>query len=526
MGERNFVAEIPIGRDGLTGTKNLSNTTPGQLLRALNITYENGTLQKEPGAIKYNASAISGTPHILGGWDWRPSAAFKRTIIVNSDGKALKDDGTGAFGTTLATGLTISTNDVPVFVEGGKEAAAQNRKLFIYTAGNQVKVLSGDGGSISSISSPPADWTSSFPIGGFNYVGRHWGYGNPNDPHRLYASLTTDHENFTTSPLTFSIFPGEGDRIACALPYKGLIIIWKYPVGIYYLDARDATTANWTVQRVSTSLGMAGPLGAVPIDDDILFVDAAGNVQLLSFALETGNLGGSSLSQQAEIEPFIRENFNTSRVQQIRGIYYPAKRQAHLAWAGIGQTINDRRLVVDFTRPNFPRFRFSDWIVCQSLWLRVDDNNVQRPTAGDDAGFVWKLDDANRAKDGQAYNCEFQIPHTDFDYVDPALATRRKNGQFLEVVMDPKGEWDLSCDILWDGSPKHTVQFNMGGSGAVIGTFTLGTDRLGGDIVLNKRRKIWGSGRRFSIIGRLSGVSQDFSISRFYFHGTVGDDRT
>ena len=525
MAERNFIAEIPIGVDGLTGTKNLGGTTPGQLIRALNVTYENGTLQKEAGAAKYNTSAISGAPHVLAGWDWRPTASVKRMVVVTSDGKMLKDDGSGAFGTTLASGLSMTVNDVPVIVEGGKEAAAQNRKLFIFTPGNQVKILSGDGATVASISAPPADWGSNFPIGGFNYQGRLWGYGNPNDPHRLYASLTTNHEDFTTTPLTFAVFPGEGDRIACAIPYKGLVVIWKYPTGIYYIDARDPSTANWTVQKASSALGTTGPMSAVVVDDDILFPDASGNFHLLSFALETGNLGGQSLTQQANLDVFIRDTFNLSRLQQVRGLYYPAKRQAHFAMARSGQTINDGRLVVDFTRPDLPRFRFSDRDICQSLWLRMDTNNVPRPISGDNAGFVWQMDNETRSKDGQAYTAQFQSAHTDFSYTDPSLGTRRKNGAFLECVMTAKGDWDLSCDIVWDGTVKHTVIFNMGVTGASLGSFTLGTDVIGGEQILNKRRKIWGSGRRFSIIGRQAGAGQDFSLSKFYFHGTVGDQR-
>ena len=214
MGFRGFIAEIPIGIDGMIGSPAHPTVPPTRLIDCDNIEYGTGVLRKEGGAAKYNAVAITGAPGVLGGSDWWPSAGTQRMIVLTDAGDLLKDSGAGTFATTLAAGLT-NPDDVPIFIEGGNEVAANNRKLFIFTGNNQVQVLAGDAAVTAAISAPPPDWTlPNFPLTGCLHVGRLWGAGNPNDPHRVYASLNSNHEDFTTTPLSFSIFPGEGEGIA------------------------------------------------------------------------------------------------------------------------------------------------------------------------------------------------------------------------------------------------------------------------------------------------------------------------
>lgn len=525
MAYRGRIAEIPIGFDGLTGSKNLSQVKVSQLLRALNISYESGTIRKEGGSAKYNSSVISGAPKILGGWDWWPTGGNQRMVVYTDDGELLKDSGDGSFGVTLKSGL--DTFAVPVFVEGGKEAAANNSKLFTLNGVDAVQVLSADGATTSNLATPPADWSgANQPSFGLIHEGKFWGGGNLNDPHRLYYSTNSDHEDLTGSGSgTIALYPGEGEKLIGAMSFKGLIIAFKRPRGIYLVDTSSATLAEWRVVRLSESIGISSPAAVVQIDDDLLFVDAAGNFQLISAVTAFGDMSSRNLSQASEMGDFIRENLALSQLSRVQGVYYPTKREAHFAMASLGSSVNNRRLVVDFNRLGRPRFRHSDKDTCESLWLRRDTDGILRPTSGDDAGFVWSLDQSTRSKDGAGYGGEFQIPHTDLSYIDQSLGTRRKNAQFLELVVEPVGNWNLSVDILWDGVVRDTVQFNMGQTGAGLGDFVLDTDVLAGSQVLNKRRRITGSGRRFSMVGRNSGAGQDYSVAKAFLHFTPSDER-
>ena len=59
----------------------------------------------------------------------------------------------------------------------------------------------------------------------------------------------------------------------------------------------------------------------------------------------------------------------------------------------------------------------------------------------------------------------------------------------------------------------------------ILGSVGLDTDVLAGTSVLNVKRRITGSGKRFSIEGTQSGIAQDFSISKYLLYFTVGDEK-
>jgi hypothetical protein len=524
-----LIVDIPVGLNGLNGTRNLAQLTASDLISALNLSYADGTLQKEGGTAKYNATAITGAPSILGGWDWDHSGGAQRMIVVADDGKIYKDSGSGAFGTTLKSGLNVTDASgdpiVPVFAEGGKEAAANNRKLFIFTGRNVVQVLSADGATTSDITTPPADWSGqNQPRFGFNHEGRMWGGGNPNDPHRLYFSLTTNHEDFTTSGAgSIAVYPGEGENLVNAFSFRGGIIAFKYPVGIYFVDTSDPTVANWKVSKIADKLGSAWIGTACVAEDEIIYVDQAGEFRLLTTTANFGDFGTDSLSDIANMGTFARDNLNRGQMKKWRLVYYPAKREVHLACTGTGATVNNGRLVIDLNRRDKARFRYSDRDTAVSLWVRKV-SGVPQLTAGDNAGFVRKLDQEARSNSGSGYRGEFQTAHFDFSELDPKFGTITKRAKYIELVVQPKGNWNLSVDYIWDGETEGTLQFNMGTTGASLGSFILGTDALAQEAVLNRKKIFYGEGRRLSIKGYNTGDSQDFSVARFYIHFEPGNE--
>lgn len=523
MSYRGQIAEIPLGAEGMTGNKNLSQVRPTQLLRAQNITYENGTLQKEGGDILYTPTAIDGGVPILGGWDWWPSIGTQRSIILNSHGNVFKDAGSGNYGTTLLSGQSV-TDVVPIFVDGGREGAALPRKLFLFTGLNQVSVLSGDNNTMASITLPPTDWTGIFPKTGLVHEGRLWGFMG----HIAYYSSTTDHEDFSSfGSGLITVYPGEGEEIVAAFVYRGFIVCCKKPFGWYLLDTSDPNTTNWSVSRITGQIGVAGPRATCLVDGDALVMDISGELFNLTSVTTENDIRPKSMTEQSFFSPWIRDNTNAAQYNKAQAIYYAAKRQGWLAVAGAGQTTNTIRIKTDVLSGTL-KYAYSDFVTCEALWLRKDVNNIPRPMAGDSLGFVRLLDQDARTHDNGGIASQFQTPHANFLTQNPdSPALRRMNGQFLELVYEPKGLWDLSVDIIWDGRQVQTLQYSMGGSQAVLGiTTTLDIDFvLGGSEIKTLRKRIVGSGRRFSMIGRNSVAGQDFSIAKAYLHFGVGDER-
>lgn len=665
MSYQGEVFEIPLGTEGLNGTENFSKASPASLLKAENVSYENGMLQKEGGAVAYNAIPVPSPNVIIGGHDWSPTPSVQRMIVMMADGRLLRDTGDGTFPTTLATLLTTRR---PVFVEGGSELPGRSRKLFIFTASDTVVVVGdatttallsattglkvppalrpevppiGGGGvpgnvdngthqylvtyvtadgetTAGAISNPvtiwdktvigivklsdipigppgttakniyrsqiggggpfkfhsqigngitividnlafaslgagnppvtnttrarPPEWTgTNFPYFGTLHEGRLWTVA-PNDPHRIYYSLTDDHENFLdTGAGSLSIFPSEGTEIVGAISYKGKLVVFKRPRGIYLVDSSDVQTANWRVAPSTRAIGLAcfHAISETPLD--VIFVDTSGEWQLLSAVLEFGDIGGRSLSDALQMNPLIRKTLNLARLDLVSAVYYAAKREVHFAAPGTGQSINTLRMVVDGNRPDLPRFRFSPRDICPSLWLRRDASGIPRIAMGDDAGVIWLLDQELRSKGSVGYEARFQTMHTDGSGQNPALASKRKTGAFLELLYHVTGAV-LNLNIIWDGLTRQTrtvilgPQYSLAGthSDAILGlTFILGTSHLGdeaphvlhGDMLTRRRVRIHGGGKMFSLEGWNSEPSKDIKLQRILLSCTIDDER-
>ena len=522
MAEQILSADLAIGIDGLFGSKNPAQLPPSALVTADNITYIDGTLKKEGGAVKYNSTAISGSPSILAGFDWWPNTSTQRAVILTSAGSILKDSGTGTFPVTLKSGLSVAA-PFGTFVAGGKEAAANNRKLFCFTGTDPVQVLSGDGVTTADISGPPTDWSgSNQPIGGVIHSDRLWGFGNLNDPHRLYYSGTSNHETVSS---TRPVYPGVGERILAAFSMRGFIIVFKFPSGIFSIDTRDASDANWRTDKISDDIGIAGIGAAVLAERSIIFMDSGGNLQLIE-QVTTDAFGIQNLGNVALIKSFINSNLNLGELDNCKAVFYPKDREIHFAVPHTGSGVNTRRLVVDMNREQM-RFRYSTRDIPVSMWRRKVANSP-RLAMGDNIGFVWDLDQAIRSKDGAGYNMLFESSPNDLAYIDPQFSGRRKNGKFLEMIFEPAGNHNVSVVVLWDGVAEATYSFDMTGatSGFILGAGILGTGVLGaGAILASIRKRITGSGKRIALRVSNSGADQNISLSKFILHFTLSDQR-
>jgi hypothetical protein len=172
----------------------------------------------------------------------------------------------------------------------------------------------------------------------------------------------------------------------------------------------------------------------------------------------------------------------------------------------LGATQQDLIFVVDLNHKDTPRIYIEDKDEVGALAIRQDTNRVTRPMSGDHDGIVWLLDQDHTSKfRGTAadhihisgYSSEFQIPHTDFAWFHEKLGAVRKNYAYLEAIMQPTGNFTLSFDIVYDGVIKDVVTMNTGESGAALGSFVIGQDALGGESLLNTRKRLRGSSRRF-----------------------------
>jgi hypothetical protein len=378
------------------------------------------------------------------------------------------------------------------------------------------------GATAALIPNAPAEFAGGPPTVALHEGRLWWGLG-----HRVWFSAPTDHLKYGAADGggSIDVYPGDGDRIVMLMSYKGLLLVWKYPGGVYAVDTASIETTGWRVTRITQWIGALSPRAGVILDNEVLFMDHGGNFQLLSGITEYGLIGSKNLSQAYNLAEWMQANFNPARYRQAVMVYSPARRELHVALTSIGSLQNDRRLVLDFNMPDTVRARLSDRDRCDGLWTTRDQNGTARPVVAGDDGNVWVLDEPGVLKTpltGPAvgYASVFATPPIDLG--DPL---HRKNGQFLEVVGDTTGSVTFSIDIEWDHRPIQTITIALTGGGTPFRLFRLGVTRLAGLVEYRQRRRLIGSGHRLKLTVRAADSAVDFSVSRIWLSGRVGDER-
>ena len=509
------VVEIPLAAEGITGIRNPVIIPPSAVLDANYVSLYGGLIAKEGGQSPYTPSPLGAT--VLNGYDWFPSAAVQRQVVVLGTGVVRKDSGTGTFPATLASGLAVMAPSQ--FVPGGAEATGRPRKLFLFTGGSPVQVLAGDGTSMTALAKPAADWSGSqHPLCGAVHANRLWAAGNLSDPHRVYYSQVTDHEDFqdTTNAGSLSVFSGEGDRITGLFSYRGVLIVGKSPRGLYVIDTTGIQPTTYAVDSLSRAVGLSTGNAMAQVDNDVILLDTAGNLQSLAAVQALGDLSTLTYGQEVDLANYLTDKVNAAQTMWARMVYYGLKRELHVAVPMTGQTTNTGRLVVDYNGPSRPRFRLSQPESCVALWLKhLGVGGPLRPIRGDTAGMVWDLDQATPSAAGvPGSSARVLTPAMDMGHVDPSLASRVKQGFYLELVTALLGPWNLDIDVYWDGRKHQSLAFTM-----------RNPHGLPPAQAVSLQQRLLGSGRRIQFDVRQTVGGQGMEVYRLYMAFSALDHR-
>lgn len=507
---------IPMGRGSLHTDDSQSSIPPTDYIIANNVQIFDNQIEKMAGSRKFNSTSLGS--EIVGMFDWFPTATIQRLIALTANGKVYRDTGDKTFTGQVAieSDLGTLTSDVQM-VEGGSEVTGNDKKLFIYTGQRQVQKITADGVITEDISNPAADWATSFPKFGILHRGRMFAFGNGNSKHRVYASPATDHEDFVGAGiLTFDVFPGEGDELVSAFIFKGRLYIFKRPFGVYFLEDSDTTDTNWFFRKLSDSFGISSPHASIQAINDALVGNASGSITSMAATLAFGDIESGDTLSLMRIEQFIRDNTSAAGIPFQQAIYYEEKKVSYFTYRSTVNTANDRILVIDFTQKERPRATFVDKDQPSCLALRKDDRGIKRPIYGNSSGTVFEMDQEDRDVGGSGYTGEIQIPYTDFGFADPKLTQKNKLYDFLEVVYEAQGDWDLSVDVFIDGKFMETINYKQALGSNTLGTLVLGTDKLSRQHPEARRRRLHGMGRRISFRVYNSTVGQNFKL-----HGLV-----
>lgn len=511
-------ARVPLGARGLTGNLNPLAVDATSLLQAEGIKFDGQFISKEDGRKKYNEISLGS--RIMSLYDWFATPSIQYLIAATADGRIMRDSGLASFSVTLKSGLTPGR--VVHICEGGKEAAAQPKKLFFFNGVDPVQVVAGTSVTSANLATPPADWNGvNQPSFGIHHNGRIWGGGNDNDGHRLYYSDPGNHEAFTGSTSgSLSVYPGVGQKLIGGISFAGRLIVFKRPRGIFWVDDSALLQTDWRILNLSNGVGLASPWSLVVTEGTVLFQSPEGLIYDLSMVESTG--GGTDttggmfpvpITDEEDLDVWLRRVIDPGLLHEAQMVYHSSKRTMFAGVAKMGASLgNDTVISVDAKKQPM-KFAYSYNHQPSAFAIQRQPDGSQKLISGDNSGTVWIHDQVQKNVGGQPYMGRFQIAHTNFSWLDAKLADVRKRCKFLIVYYNPTGAHSLTVDILMDGFYTQSVHFPMGSVGGMLDSFVLGTDRLGGDLNTSRRKRIKGSAFQYSLIGYNAGLNEDFQVN-------------
>lgn len=407
----------------------------------------------------------------------------------------------------------------PNFTLGGAEEQGRSRKVFHADGYNPVQVLAGVAGAATTdLAQPPADWTgTNQPIQIVIHDGYAFGFGNFNSPHMIYRSTRIDHEDYSDNT-TYSLFPGEGERLVAGISFKGFLIVWKYPEGVYAIDTTEADPNNWRVIKVGV-VGASGPGNVCAISNDVVWISPDGAWHAISATDVTGAVSASDFSYEL-LGTWTRENINIGKLLIAQMVYYDLKQEVMLAYHAPGEGRKHRRLHLNLARRKDLGPRWSTWDRDrnEALFMRKHEG-VLIPAFGDASGQIWNLDTAERLKDGGVYDFEWYVQDKDIGDLVQGWAGRRKNLRFLQLESDPRDSGTHTVSIIRDGSIRQEIDFDLASEGATLPAilpFSLG----GQTFRMSRPRRLRGQCTRLALRGT---ATADHSLVRFLLGFQLGD---
>jgi hypothetical protein len=423
-----------------------------------------------------------------------------------------KDNASGLQGMLLG-GLLYSASNASKravkFVKGGRNTTAvitPQQTLFLFTGSDPVQYLIGDATVMATITTPPADWGAALnaytqPVGGIVHQDSLVGFGNLNDPHRVYFSQTADQRVFIGGDaIQMRVDSAVGQRLYCGAHYQGVLFLFKYPNGIFYIDDTPIDRFQWGFRTRSIALGCApSPHAVLEVDDDVLFCTADGHFHLLSAVDTLGGTRDSDMTRLLGLQKWTKDNIHIPSLDQLVSCWDPTTKTAWFGIRSITQAVaslqnlpdNDLVLRFDFSRwraDGLIRFTTSNTWMPNSLTLkRRDFIGQQALMVGEDGQAMFlvpssygsRIDrDLVLAADvTRGIPINVDVPELDFAIPDNSkVRDIRKHFVALEIIAQGTdfGSNTITADVYIDGTFRESLTFFQTGTRTIMRTLGCG----------------------------------------------------
>jgi len=509
MGYRGQTFAIPCSSGGFSHNPNIDLAKPTDMVHpSRNINLNEFGRRKRGGTsligdTAYDA-AISGTPQIMGIYQFRLRNGTTYLVVAGKDGKVYRAHDT----TIKASGMSTSNFfDFEIF----------DNELYIVDGESTPEKWTGSGNT-STLTDIPTDWSGDGP----QWIVKHgrgaserlWAGGLTSYPQRVYISANGDGDDFSDANVTtIDIETGDGFGIIGAVEYGDRLLCFGKRK-VYLIDDASVDTSEWGYDAAQWEGGAANFRLIVKTPNDIVAMMEDGEIYSVMAAQQYGDYKAASLTRDSFIHNWIKEYVRLGYIENFHAIYDPVLRAIKIFVVRAGQTTVDTALVYFIDRASREAWSIHDnqsytsgYSASCSALVRVGTGDYQVYTGGY-AGLLWKLEQSNRNDNDKGYYAGFKTPNLTFS--NPRVTKKYGKGR---VIMEPEGNYNLTINTWIDGKSQTQRSISMAGTGGTL-PFTLGTDLLGGQELIDKTYEIGNVGKRIQLEFYNSSVDEDFFISQ------------
>lgn len=511
---------IPLGQAGVMSDYPDTAVPANKLSRAINVTLNDNQIEKDFGSQARNANAFpAGVKCFM---DWWPTPSQQRMVAVCMDGKTYRLHHPFAVPTEITP---VETSDpalinVTKFVNMlacGNEELGNPRKIFILNGKDNIQVISGDGLTRTTISMPPADFSSpNNPFTGVVHRSRViLALG-----HRIYISSATDHEDFTSTSIQFSVYPGEGERIIQLFVYKSRLFILKEPFGLYMLEDSDPDLANWSISKINGDFGGTSPFGGTAVIDDFMIANNFGTITSVQATFALGDVKSADLYNILKVDKFIRENLSLQGGDNRHCLYYPDGKILYTTYKKAGSTGKSAFVQMN-VKTQTPEVVITNKDLPNCLGLVKDVNGISRPHYGAPDGYIYRMDCKDRSVGEEGYRAEIWTQDMDFSSASALQSEQMKDFDFVEITYMPTGEFDLTVEVYVDGRLVKGETYSLGGEpNSTLDVQTIESEdvnltaKTSAECPMSQRVDFQAQGRRISVRMYNENANENFKLLR------------
>lgn len=501
---------IPCDAGGFNHNRNIDAIPPTAMVDGTkNINLHEGARRKRGGTAKYNSTAVSGGQEIVGIYNYQKQDGTNYLVVATTDGKTWYSD--------LSGSATFSAIDTGLKTETRFSFETVDDDLFIAIEGAAPRIWTGSSTS-TAMTSIPSDWTgSNFPKQfirhGYGASEALWALGFADGS--VYCSKDGDYDDFSDAEvLNIKINVGDSAGIVGGFEYGDrLFAVGRHQV--YIIDDTDSSRSNWGYQTAQWKGGAAHHRLIVRIPNDVVLMSEDGEIFSVVAAENYGDYKAASLTRPAKMDNWIRANLSLSDIDKFHACYDPILRAIKFFVVRSGQVEVDTCLVYFIDRKAEEAWSIHDNTSDASGYSASCSALVNKSTGtheiltGDYSGYVWKLEQAAKSDDSQAFLGKFKTPVMHFG--DPR---GYKHFHALRLIMQPQGNYDLKVDWWVDDVQQEAGTITTAASGVLLGVFMLDTDTLGGITLQDSSMQLGRIGKRIQFAVYNNGVNEDFFISQ------------